>query len=99
MKSKSSQIKIIIGGDSVCSTSDDRFLGVQKRRIDYDKWCEGCGVGYDPGSPYVMDWIKKYAGLYRMAWNNSLCKSCKKYKECGLLVLTNCDHYEDFTQQ
>jgi len=80
----------------VNGTSDDRFLRVQRRRIDHDKWCEGCGIGCDPGSGYVLNWIKKYAGTYRKAWNNSLCKGCKHYKECGLFVLTRCDQYDKF---
>ena len=83
----------------MCSNSNDKFLKVQRHRIEHDKWCEGCGVGYDPGQEYVMNWIKSYAGNYRRAWNNSLCKGCRNYKECGLLVLTNCSKFDDYTQQ
>jgi hypothetical protein len=79
----------------MCSDNDAKFLHVQRRRIEHDKWCEGCEVGDDPGSTYVMNWIKNYAGLYRIAWNNSLCRGCKNYKECGLLVLKECNRYEN----
>ena len=74
-----------------------RFLFVQRKRIEYDKWCEGCGIKKDPGSKYVMDWIKNYAGTFREAWNNSKCSGCKNYKKCGLLVLLECDHYESYS--
>jgi len=82
----------------MCSEADIKFLHVQRRRIEHDKWCEGCSVGHDPGQSYVMKWIEKYAGLYRSAWNNSLCKGCTNYKECGLLVLKKCDRYDDYTR-
>ena len=73
-----------------------RFLLVQRRRIEHDKWCKGCGIKQDPGSAYVMDWIKNYAVHFRSAWNNSKCSGCKNYKECGLLVLTACDRYDTY---
>jgi hypothetical protein len=82
----------------MCSNSDEKFLHVQVRRIEHDKWCEGCGIGRDPGREYVMNWILNYAGQYRHAWNNSLCKGCKNYKECGLFVVKNCEKYEDYTK-
>ncbi len=74
-------------------TSDDRFLYVQRRRIEHDKWCEGCGIQRDPGSEYVMEWIRKYAGTFRIAWNNSLCCRCRQYHECGLWVATECRRF------
>ncbi|MBN1559704.1 hypothetical protein JW998_05610 [candidate division KSB1 bacterium] len=76
--------------------SNIKFLHVQRRRIEHDKWCEGCSIGRDPGSIYVANWIENYAGLYRMAWNNSLCKGCKHYRECGLQVLPACDRYDEY---
>lgn len=79
----------------MCSDSDANFLHVQRRRIEHDKWCEGCGIGHDPGSNYVISWINNYAGLYRSAWNKSLCRGCKNAKTCGLFVLTECDNYEE----
>ena len=75
-----------------------RFLFVQRRRIEHDKWCKGCGIKKDPGSKYVMDWIKSYAVPFRAAWNNSKCSGCKNYKECGLLVLSECDRYDQYHQ-
>lgn len=81
------------------SESNDKFLHVQRRRIEHDKWCEGCGVGYDPGAMYVMNWIKNYAGVYRLAWNQSLCQSCKNYRICGMFVRTECSDYDEFQRQ
>lgn len=82
--------------DIVCKTSDDRFLFVQRRRIEHDKWCEGIRLQRDPGSPYVYNWIENYAATYRDAWNNSLCHMCKNYRECGLLVLLECNKHEKY---
>ena len=76
------------------NSPNDRFLLVQRRRIEHDKWCEGFRINKDPGSSYVMRWIENYAGLYRMAWNNSACKHCKHYAECGIHVATECDRLE-----
>ncbi len=75
-----------------------RFLYVQRRRIEYDKWCKGCGIQGDPGPEYVMDWIQNYAGQFRRAWEESKCAGCKNYKECGLQVLVECDRYEPYHQ-
>jgi hypothetical protein len=75
-----------------------RFLYVQRRRIEHDKWCKGCGIKKDPGSAYVMDWIATYAGRFRMAWNQSKCSGCKNYKECGLLVLPKCERYDTYNK-
>lgn len=75
-------------------TSDDRFLYVQRRRIEHDKWCEGISLQRDPGTEYVMEWIRNYAGTFRMAWNNSLCRACRRFTECGLDVLTSCDRFD-----
>jgi hypothetical protein len=76
------------------NSSNDRFLIVQRRRIEHDKWCEGIRINCDPGTPYVINWIDNYAGQYRMAWNKSACKECKNYKECGLHVAPECDRSE-----
>lgn len=73
-----------------------RFLVVQRKRIEHDKWCRGCGINDDPGPAYVMDWIKNYAVDFREAWDQSKCCGCKHYKQCGLLVLTSCDRYEAY---
>ena len=73
-----------------------RFLYVQRRRIEHDKWCKGCGIDQDPGSKYVMEWIKNYAVPFRSAWNNSKCSGCKNYRGFGLLVLPSCDRYDSF---
>ena len=71
-----------------------RFLHVQVKRIEVDKWCEGCGIERDPGKDYVMNWIKNYAGMFRLAWNNSLCKWCQHAQNCGYHVTKHCAYFE-----
>lgn len=71
-----------------------RFLHVQLERIKYDKWCEGCGSKQDPGREYVMQWIDNYAGMFRLAWDNSLCKCCKHARRCGYYVKQECGAFE-----
>jgi len=83
----------------VYQSSDDRFLHVQRRRIEHDKWCEGFRIQQDPGNQYVLDWISSFAGTFRAAWNKSLCKKCSRYSECGLSVLNDCSRFELFTDQ
>jgi len=75
-------------------TSNERFLFVQRRRIEHDKWCEGIRIERDPGTEYVMNWIQNYACNFRLAWNNSLCCQCSHYRECGLNVLKECNRHE-----
>lgn len=78
------------------STKNERFFFVQKHRIEHDKWCEGIRIQNDPGKEYIMDWIEKYAGNFRWAWNQSLCSNCQKYQQCGLLVRQQCEAYNKF---
>ncbi len=76
--------------------SNARFLHVQRRRIEHDKWCEGIRLSRDPGKEFIHRWIQSYAGTFRDAWNHSLCHGCKHYRQCGLLVLRECDDYESY---
>ena len=71
-----------------------RFLSVQVKRINVDKWCEGCGIEGDPGREYVMHWIENYAGLFRHAWDRSLCRLCQHARECGYHVVKECSQFE-----
>ncbi|MBD3377486.1 hypothetical protein GF406_20830, partial [candidate division KSB1 bacterium] len=52
----------------------DKFLKVQVKKIELDKWYEGIRIKRDPGSEFIMKWIQHYAADYRTSWNDSLCK-------------------------
>lgn len=69
------------------------FLIAQKKKIEIDKWCEGCDKTKDPGQEYVINWIDQNGEWFRQAWEMSLCKSCCSSKQCGYNVLQLCDSY------
>ena len=70
------------------------FLIAQKRKIEIDKWCEGCDTTRDPGQDYIMDWIDQNGKWFRQAWEKSLCKACRFSHQCGHNVLQMCDGYK-----
>ena len=70
-----------------------RFMHVQIRKIEIDKWCEGCRIEQDPGRPYVAEWIRKNAHWFRSAWESSQCRSCRNWVECGHQALQRCMNY------
>lgn len=69
------------------------YLHAQKKKIEIDKWCEGCNITRDPGQDYVISWIHQNASWFRKAWGKSLCKSCHFSPECGHKVLKVCSTY------
>ena len=71
-----------------------KFVNVQIKKIEIEKWCEGIRINQDPGKHYILNWIFSNAASFRMAWERSLCKECFHSDQCGHLVLTNCDMYE-----
>lgn len=71
----------------------NKFIRIQKKKIEIDKWCEGCSAHRDPGQLYILEWIFKNAAWFRHAWENSLCQSCQLSDECGYNVLKQCDKY------
>jgi len=72
-----------------------RFMRAQRKRIEVDKWIEGCRIQNDPGQRFILNWIFLYAGQFRNAWQNSLCRSCELYELCGHQVRTTCDEYKE----
>lgn len=68
-----------------------KFLEVQIHKLDIDKWCEGYKLNNDPGDGYLINWINKNAEWFRNAWNESSCKKCVKYKNCGYEVKQFCN--------
>jgi hypothetical protein len=71
-----------------------KFVNVQIKKIEIEKWCEGVRLKRDPGKQYILNWIFSNAASFRMAWEQSLCKGCQHSDQCGYLVQTQCDMYE-----
>lgn len=72
----------------------NKFMIVQRKKIEIDKWCEGCNFQYDPGKQFVLEWISKNAARFRWAWEKSSCKLCQLNEECGYNVLEECAGYK-----
>lgn len=71
-----------------------KYTFCQVRKIDIDKWCEGCQLNRDPGQRYILDWIDRNAAWFRSAWNQSLCQSCEQWRNCGHQVLNGCEFFK-----
>jgi hypothetical protein len=67
---------------------------VQIRKIEVEKWNEGCRLQRDPGIEYVFWWIQNYAGWFREAWDRSQCKTCCHWERCGHQVNPDCSDYQ-----
>jgi len=72
-----------------------KIMHIQIKKIDIDKWNEGCRINKDPGKEFVISWIEKNADWFRNAWNSSQCKSCLKWRECGYLLTKDCQNFEE----
>lgn len=70
------------------------YMKAQIKKIEIDKWYEGCRIKRDPGYSYILDWINKNAARFRSAWELSCCRECLKSIECGHQVLEKCDSFE-----
>ncbi len=70
-----------------------RFMAIQIKKIEIDKWCEGCRIGVDPGPSYVMNWIESNCNWFRSIYDGSLCKTCKNWQKCGYNLLKSCADY------
>ena len=76
-----------------------KFMYVQIKKIDIDKWNEGIRLQRDPGPSFVLEWISKNAEWFRGAWNQSLCQNCQHWRNCGHLVRSRCDFYRQEQQE
>ncbi len=70
-----------------------RFLFVQVKRINLDKWYEGIRIKRDPGSHYVYRWIDEKAESFRNNWNNSRCRFCEHWHACGHEIRAHCSRF------
>lgn len=71
-----------------------RYMQTQIKRIELDKWLEGCKRKSDPGKMYIYNWIQNKAHWFREAWNNSLCKNCQLCEICGTELKESCDNFD-----
>jgi hypothetical protein len=71
----------------------NKFMKIQRKKIEIDKWCEGLVIHRDPGDEYVINWIFKNAGWFRRSWEQSCCKSCQFSEESGYNTLEECERY------
>ena len=70
-----------------------KFLDIEIKKINVDKWIEGEKISADPGENFIHDWIKRNASNWRKEWDCSKCKHCKNWKDCSLLLKTECDNF------
>jgi len=72
-----------------------KFMETQRHKIDIDKWCEGIKINNDPGIDYVFNWINHNAIIFKKGWEESVCKNCYKWNDCGFKLLTDCENYAE----
>jgi len=70
------------------------YMVSQKKRIELDKWFEGCRIQQDPGEEFIFSWIDNYAQKFKHDWANSLCSKCINSVGCGYKVAQSCDSFK-----
>ena len=68
----------------------NRYMRVQVKKIEVDKWYEGINTKRDPGKPFIFEWISRNAAWFRTAWNDSLCRQCQNWQDCGHELRDEC---------
>lgn len=78
--------------DTQKNMEDDhtRYMQVQVRKIEIEKYCAGIGMQCDPGSEFIMEWILLYAKGFRFLWDQSQCRRCANWAQCGHQVQHSC---------
>jgi hypothetical protein len=71
------------------------FMIAQKKRIEVDKWYEGCRIQKDPGKSYILNWIENNAAQFREAWEKSVCRECPQSLDCGHEVVRDCNYFKN----
>lgn len=49
----------------------EKYMDHQRHEINRHKWIESEKAGRDLGSEAVLDWIRKYASVFRENWSQS----------------------------
>ena len=75
-----------------------KYMLIQIEKINIEKWNEGVRTNKDPGTPFIMKWIKENGAEFKRLWNKSLCKHCKNCEKCGYKVLTECNEYDKMAE-
>jgi len=70
------------------------FNEVEKNKIELDKYYEGERIHEDPGDKYMLEWVQKNAAQFRKEWDESVCKTCFKIKNCKEIFKTDCKNIE-----
>jgi len=70
----------------------------QKRKIEIEKWFEGCRTMCDPGQIFVVNWIESNGLWFRKQWERALCKDCSLVNECGFKLKQQCDKFKNHVE-
>jgi hypothetical protein len=71
-----------------------RKLEVEIRKLELDRYLEGIRVCHDPRDDgYDLKWVEANSDWFREKWEISACRTCAKYKECGLELKKDCERY------
>jgi len=70
-----------------------KFIEIEMKKIDLDKYFQGIKIHKDPGQDYVMQWIDNNSANFRKKWEESDCKSCSHWKKCGINMCKDCQLY------
>lgn len=79
---------------------ENRFLYVFRLKMIFDKASRPCLRCFDRSTHsdyYTITGNSKEEAIFREAWNNSLCKNCIYYKNCGTLVLKECGKFKQIS--
>lgn len=71
-----------------------KFMIAQTKKIMVDKFDEGVRICRDPGSEYVLSWIKEKAADFREKWQVCKCRTCIHAKDCGFKEAQECPYYQ-----
>lgn len=73
----------------------NRYMLTQRRKIEIDKWLEGCRIGKDPGMEFVFNRIQRNAEIFCRAWEQSLYVNYVLIETCGHEVKRQCAEYKE----
>lgn len=74
----------------------NKYMIIQRKRIEIDKWLKGCEIKCDPGTDFVFNWIEIKAESFRRNYERSLCKNCQSSLKCGYELRRDCDDYSEY---